>query len=177
MGPLEEVSSYVIKFLKKFQTELVRTFVPKQDVTDEFNEHAQEYLRHTVWNDDCRSWYKDNDTGRVNAIWPGSSLHYIECIQTPRYEDYEWQSTRKNRWGYLGTGDVYRLHKEEAVNGEPDRAPYMKLDAIDEKWMENLKKEKTDIKQRPARKVDEDFVAPNGFVMDGKKEAPLVPGA
>ena len=53
----------------------------------------------------------------------------------------------------------------------------MKLDAIDEKWMESLKKEKTGIKQRPARKVDEDFVAPNGFVMEGKNEAPLVPGA
>jgi hydroxyversicolorone monooxygenase len=30
----------------------------------------------------------DNETGRVNAIFPGSSLHYCQVIEEPRYEDY-----------------------------------------------------------------------------------------
>lgn len=30
----------------------------------------------------------DNETGRVNAVYPGSSLHYIQLIEQPRYEDY-----------------------------------------------------------------------------------------
>lgn len=173
MGPLEEVSNYVIKFLQKFQDELIRTFVPKQDVTDEFNEHAQVYLRDTVWSDDCRSWYKDNDTGRVNAIWPGSSLHYIECIERPRYEDYEWTSTRKNRWAYLGMGETKSTTSEIKTS---DKAPYMRMDAIDEKWMEGLRKEKTGISQRPERKLDEDDLAPNGFSMKDI-EVPSVVGA
>ena len=172
MGPLEEVGTYVIKFLKKFQRELIRTFEPKKDVTVEFNEHAQEYLSHTVWADDCRSWYKDNNTGRVNAIWPGSSLHYIETIQNPRYEDYEWTSTRKNRFAWLGMGET----KSTTVEIETaDKAPYMQMEAIDERWLETLKKEKEDLAQRPRRKVDEEMIAPNGFVM--KEEVPAVVGA
>lgn len=49
------------------QKEHIKSFVPKQDVTDLFNEHAQEWYKHTVWKDSCRSWYKDNDTGRING--------------------------------------------------------------------------------------------------------------
>lgn len=42
-----------------------------------------------MWKEDCRAWYRDNDTGRVNAVWPGSSLHYQHVIRNPRWEDYD----------------------------------------------------------------------------------------
>lgn len=77
-GPLLDVSNYAIAMIKKIQYENIRSMVPRQDVTDMFNEHAQEWIKHTVWKDSCRSWYKNNDTGRVNAVWPGSSLHYCK---------------------------------------------------------------------------------------------------
>jgi len=32
--------------------------------------------------------FADNETGRVNAVFPGSSLHYCQLIDEPRYEDY-----------------------------------------------------------------------------------------
>lgn len=32
---------------------------------------------------------KDRSTGRVTAVWPGSSIHYMEMIDTPRWEDYQ----------------------------------------------------------------------------------------
>lgn len=32
---------------------------------------------------------KDRQTGRVVAVWPGSSIHFMEMIETPRWEDYE----------------------------------------------------------------------------------------
>ena len=32
---------------------------------------------------------QDNVSGRVNAVYSGSSLHYIQAIKTPRYEDFE----------------------------------------------------------------------------------------
>lgn len=56
-----------------------------------FNEHVQEFMKHSVWMDECRSWYKDPKTNRVNALWPGASLHYIETIKDPRYEDFEFK--------------------------------------------------------------------------------------
>jgi len=77
-GPLLSVSEYAVQVIKKMQTDNIKSWVPNQDKTDLFNEHAQEWIKHSVWKDDCRSWYKNNETGRVNAVWPGSSLHYSE---------------------------------------------------------------------------------------------------
>lgn len=118
--------------IKKIQTEYICSIAPKQDITDEFNAHTQEWIRHTVWNESCRSWYKDNETGRVNAIWPGSSLHYIEAIRVPRYEDFEITylgPAKKNRWAYLGMGTVRELVEKGDVS------PYLSVDNIDPKWM------------------------------------------
>lgn len=75
-GPLLTVSEYAIKIIKKMQKENIKSWCPRQDITDQFNEHSQEWIKHTVWKEGCRSWYKNNETGRVNAVWPGSSLHY-----------------------------------------------------------------------------------------------------
>ena len=67
-------------------------------------EKYQEWIKHTVWKDSCRSWYKNNQTGRVNAVFPGSSLHYQKLISVPRYEDFEIQRFGKNPWEFLGLG-------------------------------------------------------------------------
>jgi cation diffusion facilitator CzcD-associated flavoprotein CzcO len=66
-GPLSKVAEYTIQIIKKMQCDHIKSWVPKQDITDRFNEHAQEWIKHTVWKSDCRSWYKDNETGRVNG--------------------------------------------------------------------------------------------------------------
>jgi cation diffusion facilitator CzcD-associated flavoprotein CzcO len=58
MGPLGGVAEYAIKIIKKMQNEFIRSIAPKQDVTDAFNEHVQEFIKQTVWSSDCRSWYK-----------------------------------------------------------------------------------------------------------------------
>jgi len=49
------VADYAVKLIKKTQNENLRSWVPKQDVTDLFNEHVQEWAKHTVWADNCRS--------------------------------------------------------------------------------------------------------------------------
>lgn len=41
MGPLHAVSEYAIQWIKKMQNENLRSWVPKQEVTDQFNEHVQ----------------------------------------------------------------------------------------------------------------------------------------
>lgn len=77
-GPLDYVSKYALDFIYKMQRDHIKSMTPRQDITDKFNEHAQEWYKHTVWKDSCRAWYKNNDTGRINAVWPGSSLHYSQ---------------------------------------------------------------------------------------------------
>lgn len=34
---------------------------------------------------------KDRTTGKITAVWPGSSNHFMELIESPRYEDFEIQ--------------------------------------------------------------------------------------
>nr|KMM71314.1 monooxygenase [Coccidioides posadasii RMSCC 3488] len=134
MGPLVEVGNYAIKLIKKIQNEHIHSITPRQDVTDAFNEHAQEWIKHTVWVDDCRSWYKNNETGRVNAVWPGSSLHYIELIKEPRFEDYSiTYQNKKNMWSFLGLGKV-----PANVIPNSDHSPYLSVEAIDPVWLDEI---------------------------------------
>jgi cation diffusion facilitator CzcD-associated flavoprotein CzcO len=77
MGALQAVGNYIVKMIYKMQRERIHSIEPKQDVTDVFNAHAQAWHNGSCWGDRrCRSWYKNPETGRVNAVWPGSSLHY-----------------------------------------------------------------------------------------------------
>jgi len=55
MGPLHTVSDYAVQIIKKMQNENIKSWVPDQAKTDAFNAHAQEWIKHTVWKDDCRS--------------------------------------------------------------------------------------------------------------------------
>lgn len=160
MGPLLQVSYYALQLIKKIQSEYICSIAPKQDATDAFNEHCQEWVKHTVWVEDCRSWYvtfplvseiqsgifkaqflitvnryKNNETGRVNAVWPGSSLHYVEAIKTPRYEDFEIEylgPAKKNMWAFLGMGAVKALVNQEDVS------PYLSVENVDPEWMDAL---------------------------------------
>ncbi|KKK22268.1 sterigmatocystin biosynthesis monooxygenase stcW [Aspergillus ochraceoroseus] len=131
MAPLHSVSEYAIQFLKKMQNENIRSFAPRQDITDQFNDHVQEWVKHTVWKDDCRSWYKNNETGRVNAIWPGSSLHYQQVVDRPRYEDFEIRYFDSNPWAHLGMGWTI-LDREGGKKA--DVSPHLCLENIDPIW-------------------------------------------
>lgn len=83
--------------------------------------------------------YKNNETGRVNAVWPGSSLHYMRAIQSPRWEDYEmrWNDGipglgAGNMWAWLGTGSTPDMAKGEDVS------PYMAFKEIDPAWLKAM---------------------------------------
>jgi len=142
-------------------------------VTDSFNAHVQEWVRHTVWTDDCRSWYKDNETGRVNAVWPGSSLHYIEAIRTPRYEDFEITylgPAKQNPWAFLGMGYVRDLVEQSDVS------PYLSVDNIDPKWMKanNINMDKVlESKVERTKKEWEGKTAEEGNTQEHLKEADI----
>lgn len=151
MGPLYYVSLYAMQCISKMQTEYVSSFTPKQSITDDFNEHCQEWVRHTVWVEECRSWYKNNDTGRVNAIWPGSSLHYIEAIKSPRWEDMDIEYTgpaKKNRWAYLGMGTTTALVEKGDVS------PYLNPEMIDPAWMKAVGIDESKIHEAKVKELE-----------------------
>ncbi|KAF9773313.1 hypothetical protein IL306_008911 [Fusarium sp. DS 682] len=67
-GPVQAVANYAVQIVHKMQKDNIKYWAPKQHVVDQFNDHAQEWYKHTVWKDSCRSWYKNNNTGRINAV-------------------------------------------------------------------------------------------------------------
>lgn len=106
-GPLlpviETQADYMLKWIDRYQTENIRSFAPKASVVNEFVSHVNKYMPRTVWAEGCRSWYKDRKTDRIVALWPGSSLHFMEAMQDVRADDFaiEYQG---NRFAWLGNG-------------------------------------------------------------------------
>ncbi|KAF5316157.1 hypothetical protein D9619_006298 [Psilocybe cf. subviscida] len=97
-------ADYMLKLMNRWQTENIKSFMPKDAAVDEFIEFKDKFMATTVWNEDCRSWYKNNSiSGKVTALWPGSTLHYLEALAEPRYEDWDFTYTG-NRFAYLGNG-------------------------------------------------------------------------
>ncbi|PSN66538.1 FAD/NAD(P)-binding domain-containing protein [Corynespora cassiicola Philippines] len=132
-GILEAVVSYTIKVIKKVQHDNIRYFVPRQDVTDDFNRHAQSWFKGTVWEENCNAWYKNRKTGRVDAIWPGSALHFRKAIEDPRWEDMEIKYHSRNVFQYLGYGYA---PADLSTAPDADRTPYLKLENLDPRFYE-----------------------------------------
>jgi len=50
------------------------------------------------------SWYKSGlINAPITALWPGSTLHYIEALSTLRLEDFDVEYAG-NRFAWLGNG-------------------------------------------------------------------------
>ena len=61
-------------------------------------------MKNTVWDQDCQSWFKKHSvTARNTALWPGSTLHYLEAMSAVRYNDWNI-NYRGNRFSWLGNG-------------------------------------------------------------------------
>ncbi|KAK1975923.1 cyclohexanone monooxygenase [Colletotrichum cereale] len=132
LGAMWHATQYVIQVMTKIQTENICSIMPQQDAANDFNAHCSEWARHTVWSEDCGGWYKHPQTGRLNSIWPGSSLHYMDTIGLPRYEDYDMTylgPSKKNRFAYLGMGAA------RATVEKGDQSPYLAIDKIDPRWL------------------------------------------
>ncbi|KAH8587358.1 hypothetical protein B0O99DRAFT_656438 [Bisporella sp. PMI_857] len=134
-GVFHTTANYMMATLQKMQTDNIRSIEPKKDVTVAFLKYVEEYHRDTVFSDSCRSWYKDNDTGRVTAVWPGSALHYMELLKTPRWEDFKIDYRNSgNMFTFLGNGLV-----KEIVTPGADVSSYLQVDKIDALWLQELK--------------------------------------
>lgn len=103
LSGIECQADYMLKLIDRFQTHNISQFSPKKEAIDEFIAHKDQFMQNTVWNDPCRSWYKGRPDGPVTALWPGSTLHYIEAMMEVRMDDWEVKYNG-NRFAWLGNG-------------------------------------------------------------------------
>lgn len=101
---IECQADYMCKLIDRYQTHNIKSFSPKQEAVDDFIAYKDFFMARTVWNDPCRSWYKAaGPDGKVTALWPGSTLHYMEAMEELRLEDWNVEY-EGNRFAYLGNG-------------------------------------------------------------------------
>jgi hypothetical protein len=62
--------------------------------------------------------------GRV-YIWPGTLLHHLKTLQTPRFEHYDIRYRDENMWAFLGKGTTH-LEDLFAKGMRVDIAPYIR---------------------------------------------------
>ena len=137
MGPLTANGDYVIDVLQKMQRDHIKSLAPRAEVTAKFNEHVQSWIKRTVWTQGCHSWFKNNETNRVTALWPGTALHYREAILRPRYEDFDIEYMHNNPWAILGNGYSW-AEKTEGI----DATLFLSVDLIDPVWRREVWGEK-----------------------------------
>ncbi|KAF2139226.1 uncharacterized protein K452DRAFT_275341 [Aplosporella prunicola CBS 121167] len=112
---------YILRWARKIATEDIKSVEPLPAAVRDYNVWAQEFLKRTTWADECRSWYKNGKhIGWVTGPYPGSILHFKECLDHMGGEHFDVRYRSKNRFRGLGNG----LTKIEG-NGEGDTAWYM----------------------------------------------------
>ncbi|KAL4963407.1 flavin-containing monooxygenase [Aspergillus stella-maris] len=103
---IETTIEYSVKCMKKMQTEVIRSLAVKQEALDDIYEHFDEFHKNTVWQEECRSWFKDGKRKNRIYLWPGPTVHFLKSIKDPRFEDYDIKYRYGNRFAFLGNGSV-----------------------------------------------------------------------
>jgi hypothetical protein len=118
---IETEGDYIIKCIRKLQKEDYVSMAPKASRVADFSAYCEDYFKKTVYMDKCNSWYRSEGGkgSRITGLWPGSTLHCLETLRTPRWEDFEYENRDENRLRWLGNGwSVTQL-------GEGDPAWYL----------------------------------------------------
>lgn len=104
LSAIELQADYMCKLIDHWQTHNIKSFAPKKQAVADFIAHKDAMMKNMVWNDPCRSWYKSGQIDApITALWPGSTLHYIEALADVRMEDFNVEYAG-NRFAWLGNG-------------------------------------------------------------------------
>jgi hypothetical protein len=103
LSAIEAQADWMCKVIDRFQTTNISQISPKQEAVDDFIQYKDWFMTQTVWSDPCRSWYKNRPDGPILALWPGSTLHYLECMRDVRFDDLDIKY-HGNRFSFLGNG-------------------------------------------------------------------------
>jgi len=114
---IESMGDYVVKAIRKLQKENIASMVVKEDRERDFTEYVDAYFQGTVFSEECNSWYKNKRDGSIVGLWPGSTLHCVEALRSPRWEDFEYtyhgegENGRNGLWDALGVGKKKRVNQ------------------------------------------------------------------
>lgn len=128
---IESTGDYIIKAIRKLQKENIRCMSIKSARVQDFTQYCDTYFERTVYKDNCKSWYRKNGQGvpgeHVTGLWPGSTLHNIETLRSPRWEDYDYEYeesiTRGNQMAWLGNGWAMNQTMPKGQGGEARGGP------------------------------------------------------
>jgi cation diffusion facilitator CzcD-associated flavoprotein CzcO len=104
---LEQSCRYIMQVVQKCQAEHIKSVAPKMQAMLDFQEHADLFNKRTVLTQPCRSWMKNGTVDAPPSIYPGSRTHFMEMLQ-PRYEDFEMEYEKRNRYYFMGNGFATR---------------------------------------------------------------------
>ncbi|PVH69195.1 flavin-binding monooxygenase-like protein [Cadophora sp. DSE1049] len=134
LGFFYALGDYAIQIINKIQAEDLKSVEPKKDVTRSFGKHCQDWVKESVFADDCNSWYKDAGP-EISSMYPGSVLHYREMLKNVRWEDYHIQyRNQNNMWAFMGNG--FSLPQKTP---NMDLSPYIEENKIDPRWLKALR--------------------------------------
>jgi cation diffusion facilitator CzcD-associated flavoprotein CzcO len=144
---LEAECDYVVKVLRKVQKEDYATIEPKPERVRDFTQYIGAYFKGTVYLDKCKSWYRSEGGygDWISGLWPGSTLHALEALRSPRWEDFVFESDSSDASGnalrWLGNG-----WSSTQLTGDPSW--YINPDEID--WpKEGRPEDESKYKARP----------------------------
>lgn len=103
---LELNIDYFITMMIKMQTQDIKACEPSLKATNEFSQHADEWHMGSVWNQNCRSWYKRGGENSKPYLWCGTTPSYLKTQSTIRFEDFDYEYLHGNRFAYIGNGLV-----------------------------------------------------------------------
>ncbi|KAF5561492.1 sterigmatocystin biosynthesis monooxygenase stcW [Fusarium napiforme] len=105
IAPIEAQADFVCSFIDKYQTEpSMHSMSLKAAVCYDFKTYMAQVTQKMVWSDNCRHSHNIKPNwGQSSITWPGSTLHYLEAMREPRFEDYDFEYSG-NRFAWLGNG-------------------------------------------------------------------------
>ena len=88
--------------MNRWQTSNIHSFAPKMEAVEDFIKPKDHFMKKTVWDEECRSWYKNNSaSAKASALWPGSTLHYMEAMGEVMYDHWDIKYNG-NQFAWLG---------------------------------------------------------------------------
>lgn len=128
---LEAECDYCVRVLRKLQRDDYACLEPKAERVRDFQRYIGAYFENTVYKDKCKSWYR-SEGGQgdwIIGLWPGSTLHALDALRSPRWEDFVYESADPsgNALRWLGNGwSVTQTEGDPSWYINPDEVEYPK---------------------------------------------------
>src|SRR5467141_2115247 len=90
---IEAQVRYTMNCLKLMKRKKQRVLEVRPEIQQSFVEEIYRRMSGTVWQSGgCHSWYQDQQTGEITALWPGSVVSYLRRMRSVSPSDYQLSS-------------------------------------------------------------------------------------